>query len=85
EPCRQVLPGYPFERKSYWVNAAPQEVAAPAALSPFDLHRETTGQFAIRVPAQSPLLTDHHVAGAPVLPGFALAEMLRQAFVLESG
>lgn len=85
EPCRQVLPGYPFERKSYWVNAAPLEVAAPPSPAPFNLHREATGQFAIHVPAESPLLTDHHVAGAPVLPGFALAEMLRQAFVLESG
>src|SRR5262249_48395407 len=34
--CRLALPGYPFERHRYWVDAAPRTIAADTAPAPLD-------------------------------------------------
>ncbi|MGV2191527.1 SDR family NAD(P)-dependent oxidoreductase [Agrobacterium vitis] len=73
-PCRIALPGAVFERQSYWVGEAP-----PQDMAAFTLRRLDKGTFAVDLTAESPLLRDHHVSGLPVLPGFALPEMIRQA------
>ncbi len=79
-PRRIALPGAVFERQSYWVaDAAPQPEPA------FGLRWLKGRAFALDLTAQSPLLRDHHVGGVPVLPGFALPEVIRQAVSLMDG
>lgn len=74
QPRRLHLPGAVFERRSFW---ALDNSAEDAAL--FTVHRSCTLAFDVRVPDHSPLLQDHKIQGAPVLPGLAVPEIIRAA------
>jgi acyl transferase domain-containing protein/acyl carrier protein len=78
---RLPLPTYPFARRRYWVDAAPRAAAgaAPAGLHPVLGSRLRSPlpeiQFQAEIaPRWLPLLDQHRVAGAPVMPAAAWIE-----------
>ena len=79
------LPGYPFARERYWVEraaaSAPPAVGTPV-LHPL-VHRNTsdlyTQRFTSTFGGSEWFLSEHVVAGRPVLPGVAHLEMVRHA------
>ena len=76
-PRRIALPGAVFERACYWVDVAqaPRQIPVPL----FALTRLDHATARVTITADSPLMRDHQVNDASVLPGFALPEIMRQA------
>lgn len=77
KPYRVALPSYAFQRKRFWL---PQEVKTgqmPGAfLCPAP---DGKGRYALTLTGDEVFLTDHKVAGVPVLPGVAYLELARAA------
>lgn len=84
-PRRIALPGAVFERASYWVDSAPPQAATPPAPPQerpqplFCLTPRDGDSLAVTIASDCPLMRDHLVNGAALLPGFALPELIRQA------
>jgi acyl transferase domain-containing protein/NAD(P)-dependent dehydrogenase (short-subunit alcohol dehydrogenase family) len=79
-PQRTVLPGYPFERRSYWVEHARLAERDPL----FTIIAEGGGHYGVTLAQDSALITNHHVGGIEVLPGLAIPEMARRAYAEET-
>ncbi|MFE0464319.1 SDR family NAD(P)-dependent oxidoreductase, partial [Kitasatospora sp. NPDC058965] len=86
---RTDLPGYPFQRRRYWLDQPTGRAAGGAGLAetghpllgaatelPDGAGRLLTGRISLRT---HPWLADHAVAGAVLLPGTALLELAVQA------
>ncbi|MEU4154189.1 type I polyketide synthase [Streptomyces sp. NPDC026659] len=85
---RVALPTYPFQRRSYWLDASPRNRPTPPSHTPahpFLSYRTTTadddgvlltGMLSVR---ERPWLADHRIAGEVVLPGSAFVEMALHA------
>jgi amino acid adenylation domain-containing protein len=85
-PRRLALPGYPFQRKRYWLPDAPNMPSAPvprataAAISPaLKPTAGADGIYRLQLTGQEFFLADHRVQGIPVLPGVAYLELVWQA------
>ncbi|MFR9729791.1 SDR family NAD(P)-dependent oxidoreductase [Saccharopolyspora sp. MS10] len=76
--ARISLPGYPFERGRYWVDAAAGERGHPLAGEPVELPGGRMFRGSLLVSAH-PWLLEHAPAGLPLLPATALAELLLHA------
>ncbi|WP_160174864.1 SDR family NAD(P)-dependent oxidoreductase [Azospirillum argentinense] len=78
---RVPLPGYPFDRRRYWIPTV-EEAPAEPLLHPL-VHRALPGgpgsRFGTRMDGGEFYLRDHIVGGKPVLPGVAFLEMVRAA------
>lgn len=87
KPRRLALPGYPFARQVYWIDAASmaRTPTSGAALHPL-LHRNTSdlsGQsYASVFSGAEFFLADHKVNGEKVFPAVAYLEMARAAIEL---
>ena len=86
---RVSLPGYPFERKRYWVTEASKKNMALSGgkgqvekLHPM-LERNTSSitelKFASRIDAIESLFAEYTLNGANLMPGTSLIEMVRAA------
>jgi len=87
-PARIALPTYPFAREHCWISGTEHvAVAGGTALHPL-LHRNTSNlsqqRFTTTFTGVEPLLADHVVQGARVLPGVAYLEMARAAVAQSS-
>ncbi len=88
-PRRLPLPGYPFQRKRYWLPNAPTVPAAATPLRPaaavispaLQTAASADGIHHLQFNGQEFFLADHRVKGVPVLPGVAYLELVWQAAV----
>nr|WP_277991503.1 SDR family NAD(P)-dependent oxidoreductase [Corallococcus macrosporus] len=80
---RVPLPTYPFAQERHWVTpvmgAALPEAPRTAEARTAPVRRRTV------LEASSPLMADHRVNGASVLPGMAYLELAREAFAASHG
>lgn len=72
-PIRITLPGYPFERKRFWLAKEKPEIA-DRALAPIPLAGQK-GTYTVHVAPSDSFLADHRVGDTPVLPGVAYLEI----------
>ncbi|HEX8956312.1 MAG TPA: SDR family oxidoreductase, partial [Burkholderiaceae bacterium] len=84
KPKRVSLPGYPFARERYWVQAeATNAPARPGAMLHPLVQRNTSGLHGLRFTSELSgnefFLADHVVQGQRILPGVAQLEMARHA------
>ncbi|MFJ8827817.1 SDR family NAD(P)-dependent oxidoreductase, partial [Streptomyces sp. NPDC102467] len=74
------LPPYPFQRTRHWIPATSARTGTHPLLDPpLRLADGTTVRGGRLDPAAAPWLGEHTVAGAPVVPGTALLELVRTA------
>jgi acyl transferase domain-containing protein/acyl carrier protein len=78
---RVPLPTYPFQREHYWLHAKPpangeHPMVDTAVTLADDAGAVLTGRISLPT---HPWLTDHAVAGTPLLPGTALVELALHA------
>nr|ASA76631.1 polyketide synthase [Pyxidicoccus sp. MCy9557] len=78
---RVPLPTYPFARDRYWIadGARGAEKALPEGLDVEATHALLGGAYRTLLDTSSPMLADHRVEGASVLPGMACLELARAA------
>ncbi|MCC1493267.1 SDR family NAD(P)-dependent oxidoreductase [Cognatishimia sp. F0-27] len=91
-PRRIPLPRTPFERDTHWATAPlPQDATRPIpstdATAPalFSLAPLDETRFAVIIPADNPLMRDHQVAGAAMLPGMTVPAIASAAWRALSG
>ena len=83
---RIALPGYPFQRERYWVEAAKRR--RPSAGHPLlgDRHESARGEIAFETevfPSDPAWLSDHRVFGQLVVPGALYGAMAASASLAE--
>ncbi|HSR97133.1 MAG TPA: SDR family NAD(P)-dependent oxidoreductase, partial [Kofleriaceae bacterium] len=81
---RVALPTYPWQRERYWIDATPQRVHEPSLGHPLLGARVTAaGVDAVYEAALSlatqPWLADHRLGERVIVPGTAIAELVRAA------
>ncbi|BCB74913.1 hypothetical protein Pflav_013230 [Phytohabitans flavus] len=85
QPRRVSLPTYPFARVRHWITTPTGERTAPPRPAPWTAFDEPTGDLATglvyrtRLTATDPVVREHRVHGAAVLPGVGHLEIVHAA------